>query len=641
MSERYLPRQFMAVLASSSALCGLLFACTFTHAQALTKIPVAYATPSSSASFGSSQAQNQLHILSYHDIIDAAPGANPASNADAQSISLATLVQHFSWLRDNGYRVVSVDQVLAARSGGAPLPARAVMLTFDDAYSSFYTSVFPLLTLFDYPATLSVVGIWVEPGVNNAVVPNESAPIRRYMTWRELADVAASGRVEIASHSFDLHRGVIANPQRNLQPSATALRYDVLTGKYENNAEQAARIEGDLRRNSELLTQRLGKAPRVMTWPYGAHSPANQSIALKAGMPVGLTLENGINTALTPLGALGRILVRNDSDASDIERAMRPIPVRSERVLTLDLDTVFDVDNGAQERNLDALLERVRALAPTTVYLRASSRHNDAAGAPLVYFPTQQLALRADLFNRAAWQLRVRLGVAVYAWLPLTSLPNKFHAPDATINGGALATLYADLVTSVPLAGLHFSDADPADDARVVALVAHTKRLRNSMRISRQLELPTSSDAGSASAVSTWIQRAKGADWIVASPPDLGGERVATGNPASVPGTAAESLMQPRSARALRRARAFLDQWRAMGLPIDQIIWRADSNTDATAKTLTALHAAGARHLSYGSLEASAATHGALRTLISSQTSPTAHAGNTVPSLPALRGYNP
>ena len=79
-----------------------------------------------------------FHILAYHDVRD-----EEAAFPDRYAISTRNLVVHFAWLRSNGYHVIGIDDVLAARSGGKPLPPKAVMLTFDDGYRSLYTRVFP------------------------------------------------------------------------------------------------------------------------------------------------------------------------------------------------------------------------------------------------------------------------------------------------------------------------------------------------------------------------------------------------------------------------------------------------------------------------------------------------------------------
>ncbi|WP_252385833.1 polysaccharide deacetylase family protein, partial [Escherichia coli] len=55
-------------------------------------------------------------------------------------------------LRENGYQPVSIAQIREAHRGGKPLPEKAVVLTFDDGYQSFYTRVFPILQAFQWPA---------------------------------------------------------------------------------------------------------------------------------------------------------------------------------------------------------------------------------------------------------------------------------------------------------------------------------------------------------------------------------------------------------------------------------------------------------------------------------------------------------
>ena len=95
--------------------------------------------------------------VAYHDVKDA-PG-----DLEADAVTIQSLAAQFDWLRDQGYRVISVDDVLAAHRGERPLPPRAVLLSFDDGYASHYTRVFPLLQAFNYPAVFAIAGSWVEP----------------------------------------------------------------------------------------------------------------------------------------------------------------------------------------------------------------------------------------------------------------------------------------------------------------------------------------------------------------------------------------------------------------------------------------------------------------------------------------------
>ena len=54
-----------------------------------------------------------------------------------------------------------------------------------------------------------------------------------------------------------------------------------------------------------------------------------------------------------------------------------------------------------------------------TVYLQAFSDPDGNGSADAVYFPCRRLPMRADLFNRVAWQIRTRTQVRrLYAWMP-------------------------------------------------------------------------------------------------------------------------------------------------------------------------------------------------------------------------------
>jgi len=73
-----------------------------------------------------------------------------------------------------------------------------ISLSFDDSRRDFYTNVFPLLKKYNVPATLNVITARVEK-----TDPNNAD--RHYMTVTEVQECAASGLVEIASHSAN-HR---------------------------------------------------------------------------------------------------------------------------------------------------------------------------------------------------------------------------------------------------------------------------------------------------------------------------------------------------------------------------------------------------------------------------------------------------
>ena len=97
--------------------------------------------------------QDSFVVLCYHEIRDDA-----RQRPDAYTLESAQLALQFEWLRSQGYHVVRLDDVIAARAGTRPLPPRAVLITFDDGLESVYTRAFPLLQAFGYPAIVALVG---------------------------------------------------------------------------------------------------------------------------------------------------------------------------------------------------------------------------------------------------------------------------------------------------------------------------------------------------------------------------------------------------------------------------------------------------------------------------------------------------
>ena len=394
-------------------------------------------------------AADSFTVLCYHEVRD-----DVRDYPDPYAVDSAALIRQFAWLRGNGYTPVSLEDIAAARRGGKPLPEKAVLLSFDDAYLSFYIRVYPLLRSFGYPAVLGVVGGWIDNPGSATGLYGEKATVAAasFPTWTQLREMAASGLVEIASHSYDLHRGVPANPQGNLQPAATARIFDGATGGYEDDASWRARVRADLARNSAVIERETGRRPRTIVWPYGSYNDELVAMAAELGMPVALTLEEGANTPDVPLAALRRVLIEHNPSlaeyALEVRGPLHPLPLR---VVQVRLDEVYSADAAQQERNLSILLDRIQSLKPTHVYLHATADADRDGFAEAAYFPTRHLPLRADLFNRAAWQLASRVDVKVFAVMPVKRL---------RLSRDAVTGLYEDLARNAAFDGLVFEDGD-------------------------------------------------------------------------------------------------------------------------------------------------------------------------------------
>lgn len=371
--------------------------------------------------------KNHFLGIAYHDVEDRDP--------DQAVVAVRTerLIEQLAWLRENGYQAVSVDQILAARRGGPALPPKAVMLSFDDGYSSFYTRVMPILRAYHWPALLAPVGSWIDTPLNQPVdFAGTPRPRGEFLTWQQIREVSQSGLVEIAAHTDANHKGILANPQGNLEPAATTRSFDPKTNGYESEAQFQARMRADVAAISNKIRTVTGKAPRVWVWPYGAADGTSLAVVGEHGYEMALTLEDGLDD-LGNLMNSPRFLVASDPDGEHFANSMVAVQTKAPmRVLHVDLDNVYDSDPAQQARNLDVLVQRVVDMGAGTVFLQAFA---DPKGDGLVhslYFPNRHLPMRADLFNRVAWQLHTRAHASVYAWMPVLSFALDPKLPRVT-----------------------------------------------------------------------------------------------------------------------------------------------------------------------------------------------------------------
>lgn len=382
-----------------------------------------------------------LTILSYHEIADKADALTPA-----YAVSPTMFLRQMDWLRNHGYHFVSVDDLVASRAGRKALPDKAVLVTFDDAYQSVHVHAWPVLKMFRIPAVVSVVGSWLEPK-DRIDVDGKVQPRAVMLSWEALREMVRSGLVEVGSHSWDLHRGVPANPQGNLQPAAVSRRWVAERRRYEDEAAYRARIEADLARSIAEIRRRTGKAPRVIAWPYGRFNATTVAIAERLGFRVGLTLEDGTNDPeSTPLMSLRRLIVQRELTlpgfVKELDEEELTEEDRPQTIAHVDLDAIYDADPAQQERNLAHLLDRLQWLNVNTVYLQAFADPDANGSADAVYFPCRRLPVRADLFNRVAWQIRTRTQVRrLYAWIPALAFELPPGDPAAK-----------DVVTALPAA---------------------------------------------------------------------------------------------------------------------------------------------------------------------------------------------
>ena len=205
-----------------------------------------------------------LRVLMYHKVNDLWP--NPTT------IPTAVFDEQMSLLGELGYQPVSLDAVLDQYLRGVPLPARAVLLTFDDGYRDNLRNALPILRKYEYPAVLFVPIGFLDDG---RPLPHEESlrllGVRNdTVGWDELAELEAGG-IRIESH------GIGHRPLSELDP-ADATREIALS---------------KLR-----LEERLGREVVAFAFVKGSladYRPEHASLVQQAGYQLAFTSVSGAN----------------------------------------------------------------------------------------------------------------------------------------------------------------------------------------------------------------------------------------------------------------------------------------------------------------------------------------------------------
>ncbi len=185
-----------------------------------------------------------IPILTYHSLDE---------GSSALSLSPELFSRQMQFLKDGGFTVMDLVELAKILGDGAALPERAVVLTFDDGFESFYTSAFPVLCRLGFPATVFVVVDYVGrkndwPGQPRWV------EVRPLMNWQQLSEISSHG-IAIGSHT---------------------LTHPVLS---ELDSESLWR---EIYLSKARLEERLGGRVQAFSYPYGIYSPALKTAISRA-----------------------------------------------------------------------------------------------------------------------------------------------------------------------------------------------------------------------------------------------------------------------------------------------------------------------------------------------------------------------
>jgi peptidoglycan/xylan/chitin deacetylase (PgdA/CDA1 family) len=225
----------------------------------------------------------RLPVLMYHRI---APDSG--SRLREFTVSPEKFRLHLEVLKQQGFRTVRPGEFEALQRGSVPIPAKAVLLTFDDAHAALAEHAFPLLRQYGFTAVVFVPTAYV--GKDNGWGAAAGWGPFPLLGANDIRAWASEG-IEFGAHS-------------RTHPDLTRL-----TG---------AELEREIAGSREDLESLLGAPVAAFAYPYGKCDPAVRDF-VRQHYRWAFTGRPGVNHKKTDAWTLRRAMVLPDDDERELK----------------------------------------------------------------------------------------------------------------------------------------------------------------------------------------------------------------------------------------------------------------------------------------------------------------------------------
>jgi peptidoglycan/xylan/chitin deacetylase (PgdA/CDA1 family) len=211
---------------------------------------------------------------------------------DSMTVTTGVFESHLKYLKDNGYTVIPLRQlVYYVQKKVPPSSDKVVAITVDDGHRSVYTVMLPLIKKYKVPVTLFLY-------------PSALSNAPYAMTWDQLREIKKTGFVDFQSHTY-WHPN-FKKEKRILSP----LEYDKF-------------VDMQLKKSKIRIEEELGNHVDLLAWPFGWYESELIEKAVRAGYIAAFTMERCHVRLTDNIMALPRYLMTDGTRGKSFERIMR------------------------------------------------------------------------------------------------------------------------------------------------------------------------------------------------------------------------------------------------------------------------------------------------------------------------------
>lgn len=206
-----------------------------------------------------------IPVLLYHGLL------KEPDPSKIYSMSVEAFRDHLGALKIAGYTTVSLQDLLDYYRHKKQLPAKSVMITFDDGERSSFENADPILKEMGFRAAMFIIPLMQE----------KKYPL--YLSWEELNAMHRSGRWDIGAHGYRYHNLIALDSEETKGNFASNLQWLKDKNRLETVEEFENRLSEDLILQKKTIESHIpGLEVIAFAYPFGdiGYSAENIDAAL-------------------------------------------------------------------------------------------------------------------------------------------------------------------------------------------------------------------------------------------------------------------------------------------------------------------------------------------------------------------------
>jgi peptidoglycan/xylan/chitin deacetylase (PgdA/CDA1 family) len=192
-------------------------------------------------------------VLVYHNF--------SKKKSDKTAVGKDDFDAQMKYLKQNGYHVISMDQLLDFIDYKEQLPKKSIVITFDDAWGSIFDIALPILIKYGFTATFFIYTDFIGGG--------------KAMSWKQIETLSKIG--------FDIQ--CQTKSHRNL----------AVPKKNESMKEYLNSIETEINYPKKLIKKKLNIECKYLAYPYGETKNLVIALLKKHGYRAAFTVDRKPN----------------------------------------------------------------------------------------------------------------------------------------------------------------------------------------------------------------------------------------------------------------------------------------------------------------------------------------------------------